>query len=146
MSLESNSSPKLQRQASIPLRQFVRRSTMPIEDDDIIEGESKIYRNPDCLTGPLIGSPDPDLSTVQDLIKRNLMEEPDKPYLFYRPKLPDGTFKKEYVPMTHKEIQLTIQKLGTTLIKNDFVPPKEEYQDYKIPMVGIYGRNCPEWI
>ena len=128
------------------MERLAPRRSSSIKISDARKGETAVFRNPEAIGKELVATPNPEFTTAAKVIRRNFREYPNKPWLFFQETQDDGKIGGTYVSMNFSQIEKVVKKLGTALLNKGMVPEKKEFRDYCVRFVGIYGRNCPEWV
>lgn len=99
------------------------------------EGESAIYRHPDCLEG-LIPSPSPNLLTVQDILKnsykfdvKHCLGTPQNGIYYWR---------------SYKDTLNRSKEFGSGLMELGIEPKKANYDKDEVRFLAIYSKNREE--
>jgi long-chain acyl-CoA synthetase len=85
--------------------------------------------------------------TTIDLIEKSFQNNGENQTLGYRKYINDKEFEQNFTFTSYKELENMSKNLSTTFINRDLAKPiyfEEEKCDFKF--IGIFARNCLEWI
>ncbi|EGR34187.1 hypothetical protein IMG5_021020 [Ichthyophthirius multifiliis] len=105
------------------------------------QGETAIYRSPKALEQLLL-SPDDKCFTMQDILLQSLKQFGPLPFL--------GTIDKQtfnkYNWKTYNQTKDMIEKLGTNINRKKLYTVANDFENFKMNLVGIFSKNREEWL
>ena len=126
--------------SSIPEKEF---SNTIVNNDELMP---YIYRSKRVKENEnYIANYSPEIRTLYEMFNCAVKDYPYRNFIGHRPQLSNGTLDQRFIWKTYSQVDLETNHLSMAIKKLDLLSTCED-ENGKINCVGIFSRNCEEWI